>query len=250
MLPLYFLKRRTGQKRSDIDPWQTPPSQRRRRVRPLPSEGRGEGQAAPGESAPRSAPLRAPAEALQTLKEAFRHRHRTIPVSDRDSPPSPEASRCSDKRLPATTELFQPASHSAPTLSPAARHLPPEGKLSAPSEPWPGRQRLQRAPETRPSTIIAVPTAAAPRPPRLPAHRAPPQAARTRRHLGRPPESPPVPPARCCPPWVLRDHSTPGSRRSFTRWRFGADPATGSTRGSSLCPPAPPPRPCPFQDGR
>lgn len=47
MLPLLFFKRRTGQKRSDFDPWQTPPQRRGRRVLPVPSEAR-------GESSPRS----------------------------------------------------------------------------------------------------------------------------------------------------------------------------------------------------
>lgn len=247
---LIFLKGEQGREGAILTPGRRLPPRRGRRVRPVPSEGWGEGHPEPGESSPRSAPLRALTEALQALRDAFHHRHRASPASDRSSPPSSEASRSSDKKLPTTTEPLQPAPHSAPTLPPAAQHLPPEGKLSALSEPWSGGQRLQRAPETRPSTIIAVPAAAAPRPPRLPAHRAPPQAARTRRHLGRPPESPPVPPARSYPLRELRGRSTRGSGCSFTRWRFGADPAAGSTRGSSLCPPAPPPRPCPFQDGR
>lgn len=43
-----------------------------------------------------------------------------------------------------------------PAAVPRAEHSPPADKLSAPSEPWPGRLHLQRAPEIRPRTLIAL----------------------------------------------------------------------------------------------
>lgn len=116
---LIFSKRRTGQKKSDIDPRQTPPSRRGRRVRPVPSEGRGEGPAAPGERSSRSAPLRVLAETLQALEEAFRHRHRASPAPNRGSPPSPEASRALTRGSP------PPLSFSSQPLIPLPPSLPP-----------------------------------------------------------------------------------------------------------------------------
>lgn len=96
-------------------------------------------------------------------ENASPHRERPVRPPDRSSrdqgrgagaqPQQPPAARGAPQQVGRGQAAPRPAS--SPPLPAAPRHLPPAGKLSAPSEPWSGRLRLHRAPETRPRTIIA-----------------------------------------------------------------------------------------------
>lgn len=116
----FFSKGKDRKQRSDVYLWRKRPLPRRRPV----SSG----------AAPPSAPS-APAGARPTLRPAAGPRTR--------SPCGALA-----EALRQQSEPFTPARRQAASLpprprgEPAAEHLPPEGKLSAPSEPWPGRLRL------------------------------------------------------------------------------------------------------------
>lgn len=118
-------------------------TQRRHRpVRsPVPQHGSPPSAAGAGQSGPGSAPTPAgPRPSAQQGRPGCRSRRKAEPGDLRSE------GRRVDGRLPLSR---------SPAVS-RAEHSPPADKLSAPSEPWPGRLHLQRAPETRPRTLIAL----------------------------------------------------------------------------------------------
>lgn len=113
MLPLlFFFKRRTGQKRSDIGSWQTSPPRRGRRGRPVPQR-----------DGPRAAPRPGSAPLAPCLSQRLRHRHRASPACDRGSPPSPQASRALTRSSPPPQSLSsQPLIPLPPSLRPLSTY--------------------------------------------------------------------------------------------------------------------------------
>lgn len=89
-------------------------------------------------------------------------RHRDQPQLRRGRGPAPSragpGTQSHQKAVPGDlrSEGRGADSHLPPAAVPRAEHSPPADKLSAPSEPWPGRLHLQRAPEIRPRTLIAL----------------------------------------------------------------------------------------------